>query len=142
MTRISREFMLIQIAFIVSERGTCSRAKVGAVIAKENRIISTGYNGVPSRMKHCVHLTNENKRCVKTVHAEMNAIIFAAKHGLSVRGCDLYTTLSPCNDCCKAIINSGINRVFFANYYLTKDFTQYKESEVEWILISTVGDRV
>ncbi len=140
--RISRESMLMQIANIVSERGTCSRAQVGAVIARENRIISTGYNGAPSGMKHCVHHRNDTEKCTRAVHAEMNAILFAAKHGLSVDGCDMYTTVSPCPQICiPAIINSGIKRVFYATFYPTvepKMYEMLKWSEVEWLLIPNV----
>lgn len=125
---------------IVAKRGTCSRAQVGAIIAKDNRIISTGYNGVPSGMKHCVHHRNDNTKCTKAVHAEMNAILFAAKHGVSVEGCDMYTTLSPCPQICiPAIINSGIKRVFFPKWYSDNgELGNWKTSGVEWFFIPSL----
>ena len=106
----------MDIAFAVSARGTCSRAQVGAVIARDFRVISTGYNGVPSGMGHCDH-TQDEQGCKHSVHAEANALVFAARHGLSVEGCTLYTTYSPCYECAKLIVNAGITRVAYSLLY-------------------------
>lgn len=115
------------IAHVVASRSTCSRRQVAAVIVKDNRIISTGYNGTPRGIKNC----NEGgcPRCNSTVpsgksldeclcsHAEENAITQAAYHGISVKGATLYTTFSPCLMCAKMIINSGIACVVYNECY-------------------------
>lgn len=116
--RIKRSNMLIQIARIIAERSTCSRAQVGCVIARNSRIISMGYNGAPSGIAHCKH--KKDNPCLEAVHAEMNAIAFAARYGISVEGCVLYTTLSPCKPCAQLIINAGINCVIYANLHRDK----------------------
>ncbi|WP_455363559.1 deoxycytidylate deaminase [[Eubacterium] cellulosolvens] len=116
--RLSRDEVLVKHAALVAERSTCLRSQVGAVIAREGRIISTGYNGTPSGMPHCTPTDcGPDHPCTKTVHAEANAIAFAARYGIKVEGSTLYTQISPCNDCAKLIINSGIRRVVFQDYY-------------------------
>lgn len=100
-------------------RSTCSRLHVGAVIALDRRILSTGYNGAPSGTRHCQH-EEENlagRSCNTAVHAEANAIAFAAKHGVSVAGATLFTTHSPCQSCAHLIINSGIAGVVYNEQY-------------------------
>lgn len=97
-------------AALVAERGTCNRAKVGVVIARDGRILSTGYNGAPSGMPHCHHSLNSDP-CTTAVHAEANAIAFAARHGVALEGAELHTTLTPCQPCAQLIINAGIVRV-------------------------------
>lgn len=112
--RISRDQMLMQIAGIVAQRSTCNRLHVGAVIALEGRIISTGYAGAPSSLPHCSpDVCNVNEPCTRTVHAEAGAISHAAKHGIKLLGSTLYCTHCPCLDCAKLIINSGINKVIY-----------------------------
>lgn len=115
-TRISRDKMLMTIAYAVALRSTCDRNHVGAVIVRDSRVISTGYNGAPSGMPHCDH-TNDDQPCKEVVHAEANAIVFAARNGIATNHADLYTTLSPCVDCARLIINSGIGSVFFGMPY-------------------------
>lgn len=102
--------MLMMMAEAASGRSTCSRLHVGAVIAKENRAISTGYNGTPAGLPHCEH-GDTNDPCLEAVHAEANAIIFAARHGVAVERGELFTTHMPCLACCNLIINAGIRRV-------------------------------
>lgn len=125
----------IRIAEVVASRATCDRKKVGAVLVKNQNIISTGYNGAPAGMPHCDEVGHELKdmggreSCVRTVHAEANALIQAAKHGNSVNGCILYCTASPCYDCAKLIINSGVNYVIVKEFY-----------DSRYGLSSTVGD--
>ena len=116
--RFTRDELLIRVASLIAERSTCFRSRVGAVIAQEGRIISTGYNGTPSGLPHCSpNDCGPDTPCTKTVHAEANAIAFAARYGIATEGATLYTQLSPCNDCAKLIINSGIERVVFQDYY-------------------------
>lgn len=121
----------LRIAEIIAETSHCSRKKVGAVIVKEGRIISTGYNGIPKpRKKEChtfrlleakeqgyiVKAKNCNG-CLDVIHAEQNAILAAAKEGISLEGSELYVTLSPCIECAKAIVMSGIKKVYFSRRY-------------------------
>jgi len=116
--RIDRDWALMSTAGIWARRSTCLRRKVGAVIAQENRIISQGYNGAPSGKPHCTPETcNDDNPCTNTVHAEINAIAFAARYGISVEGATLYTTLAPCLNCSKAMINSGIKKVVYLDTY-------------------------
>lgn len=111
-------------AAVISARGTCTRAFVGAVLAKEGRIISTGYVGAPSGLPHCSDVGDQigaDGGCTRTVHAEANAIAFAARAGTSTEGSELYCTHSPCLGCAKLIINAGITAVYFENYYRELD---------------------
>jgi dCMP deaminase len=107
--------MLLRVAQVIATRATCSRLSVGAVLATEGRILSTGYNGAPAGMDHCLHTNSEP--CKTAVHAEANAIAFAAKHGVSTRGSTLYTTHSPCLTCSHLIINAGVVRVVYETVY-------------------------
>ena len=111
------------IARQVARRATCDRAQVGAIIVKERRILTTGYNGAPAGLPHCDdvgHLMVDG-HCLRTLHAEQNAIIQAALHGVSVRGGTIYVTHQPCLTCAKMIINAGIVRVVYAGDYLDEN---------------------
>lgn len=116
--RITRESMMMDIATIVAERSTCLRRQVGVVIALEGRILSMGYNGAPSGMTHCEPRTcNSNAPCTNAIHAEANAIAWAARHGVALKGAELYVTLSPCLSCAQLIVNSGVQRVYYRSLY-------------------------
>ncbi|NOZ51155.1 MAG: dCMP deaminase [Chloroflexi bacterium] len=107
------------IALQAAKRSTCDRAHVGAVIVRDRRILTTGYNGSPSGLPHCDdigHLLVEG-HCLRTIHAEQNAIVQAGYLGVSVRGGTLYVTHQPCLTCAKLIINAGIRRVVYAGTY-------------------------
>lgn len=118
MNRISRDNAMLSTAFIMSKRSTCQRAQIGAVISVDNRIISIGYNGAPSGTSHCTPETcNVENPCTRTVHAELNAILFAAKMGISTSDSTIYTTTQPCLNCSRAIINAGIKKVVYAMAY-------------------------
>ena len=109
--RISRREMMLGIARMIGQRGTCLRAKVGCVIEKDGRILSTGYNGSSPGESHCedVGCQMEDGHCVRTVHAEANAICFAAKHGISLNGAVLYVTgKAICHRCEKLAKAAGI----------------------------------
>jgi dCMP deaminase len=109
----------LKIASAVSERSTCDRAFVGCVLVREKRILTTGFNGSPSGQPHCDeagHLMVEG-HCVRTIHAEMNAIIQAALHGVSTKGATCYVTHFPCINCTKALINAGIARLVYTTAY-------------------------
>ena len=116
--RITRDELLANIAKLVAKRSTCLRSQVGAILATEGRVISMGYNGAPSGLPHCTEETcGPDHPCTRTVHAEANVIAFAAKRGISTDGSTLYTTVSPCNDCAKLIINAGVRSVLFWESY-------------------------
>jgi len=109
----------MKIAAAVSERSTCDRAYVGCVLVLEKRILTTGFNGSPSGQPHCDeagHLMVDG-HCVRTIHAETNAIIQAALHGVSTKGATCYVTHFPCINCTKVLINAGIVRLVFSNNY-------------------------
>lgn len=114
---------------MVATRATCDRGVdlkympgfkgVGAVITRDKVILSTGYNGSPRGMEHCDEIGHEivEGHCIRTIHSEANAIVQAAKNGVGIDGATLYTTASPCYDCFKLIINSGIKRIVYGQYY-------------------------
>ncbi len=117
--RPSWDDYFMSITLQVAKRSTCDRARVGAIIVKDRRILTTGYNGAPAGLPHCDevgHLIVAG-HCVRTLHAEQNAIIQGALHGVSVAGSTLYVTHQPCLNCAKMIINAGIQRVVYAGHY-------------------------
>jgi dCMP deaminase len=136
--RISRESMLMKIAYIISLRGTCNRARVGAVFTKDNRIITTGYVGSPSGEPHCLDvgcLIGPNKGCIRTVHAEQAAIEFADRYAIPVNDSTLYVTLAPCLNCAKILIARGIKKVVYGKPYRdTTGLDLLKFSGIECIL--------
>jgi dCMP deaminase len=107
--------ILIGTAQLWASASYCQRSRVGCVITKDDRIIATGFNGTLPGEDNCCEENGITKDTV--VHAEQNAITFCAKHGLSTKGCTLYTTVSPCMHCAKLIISSGITKVVFLDYY-------------------------
>ena len=117
--RPSWDEYFLNIATEVAKRSTCDRANVGAVLVRDKRILTTGFNGSPSGLVHCDHdghLLVEG-HCVRTIHAETNAIIQAALHGVSTKGATCYVTHFPCINCAKSLINAGIDRVVYVNSY-------------------------
>lgn len=124
--RITKDQYFMEIAQVISQRSTCIKRKVGAVLVKENHIISTGYNGAPSGFTHCTPesclrqtiRSGERPELCRGVHAEINCVIQAALHGTSIKGkTTLYTTTFPCMNCLKLLINSGINRIVYKEDY-------------------------
>jgi len=118
----------INIAKEIASASKCVSKQVGAVIVKDGRILSTGYNGTPAGYKNCCdhwdgQYTSEHHNWSKTyeIHAEMNAIIWAARKGISIEGATIYVTLEPCADCSKNIIQSGIKRIVYEKYYEHND---------------------
>lgn len=122
MNRISREQLFMGIADLLALRATCARGQVGAVLIRDNRVISTGYNGTPSGMGHCSPDIgcDINYSCINSIHAEVNAIYFAARNGIKTEGCTLYCTTQPCKKCAEAIIQAGIIQVVYKNEYHDK----------------------
>ncbi|NOQ40471.1 MAG: dCMP deaminase [Anaerolineales bacterium] len=117
--RPSWDKYFMNIANEVAKRSTCERAQVGAVIVKEKRILTTGYNGSPRGLPHCyeVGCLMDNGHCVRTLHAEQNAIIQAALHGIITEGATIYVTHQPCFLCAKMIINAGLVRIVYDKEY-------------------------
>jgi len=114
----------INIALEIARASKCVSKQVGAVIVKDGRILSTGYNGTPAGYTNCCdywdgEYTSEHHEWSKTyeIHAEMNAIIWAAREGISIKGATIYVTLEPCSDCSKNIIASGIKRIVYDKSY-------------------------
>lgn len=114
--RPSLDDTLLDAARVFSRRSTCSRLNVGAVLAVDSRIVSTGYNGSAAGLPHCVHGA-AGEPCTQAVHAEANAVAFAARHGISTAGSTLYVTHSPCLDCAKLLVNAGVERVVYGQLY-------------------------
>lgn len=133
--RISRDQMFSQICSVVAQRSTCLRSQVGALIVKDGRIVSMGYNGPVSGMPACSKPDDLQQvliiagvlepsgtecmgpGCTRSLHAETNAIAFAARAGVSVEGCTMYCSMSPCINCAKVIVNSGIKELKYLEKY-------------------------
>jgi len=125
--RPSWDSYFMTIAETVSTRSTCIRRSVGAVIVKDKRILTTGYNGPPSGITHCTPETclrtkykvpsGERHELCRGLHAEQNAIIQAANHGVSITGATIYVTHQPCSICTKMLINSGIKKFIYKSPY-------------------------
>ena len=109
----------MDIAEQVSSRATCDRKHVGAVIVRDRTLLSTGYNGSVRGTPHCDEVGHmmEDGHCVRTAHAEANAIIQAAKNGTAIDGATIYTNASPCWPCFKLIANAGLKRIVFKELY-------------------------
>lgn len=113
----------LKLAMLVSERATCPRMHCGCVLVRDKRILSTGYNGSIPGDEHCedAGCIIEDNHCVRTIHAEMNAIIQCSIHGVSTQGASAYITNMPCTNCAKALIGAGIKEiVIFSDYHNTK----------------------
>lgn len=142
--RPSLDDYFMEIAKVVASRSTCLRQKVGAVIVKDKRILTTGYNGAPTGMPHCLDIgclreqlkipSGERHELCRAVHAEQNAIIQAAYHGVSIKDSTLYTTHQPCIMCAKMIINAGIRKVVYGQRYADERGLNFlKEAGIEVI---------
>mgnify|MGYP002397424667 CR=1 FL=1 len=117
--RPSRDEQLMMNALVAAMRSTCGRRQVGAVASLNGRPLSSGYAGPPSGADHCTPECVElhKQGCRRTIHAEQNAIAWAARHGVALHGAELHVTLSPCWECAGLIINSGIMRVAYLEQY-------------------------
>src|SRR3989338_5481884 len=120
----------LDIANLVSKRSTCLRRNVGAVLVKDKRILATGYNGAPSKIRHCSEVgcireklkipSGERHELCRGLHGEQNAFLQAALHGTSLKGASLYCTTQPCIICAKMIINAGIKEIVTRGSYPDK----------------------
>lgn len=124
MDKPSFDLIYMKLASELADRSHCVRAHVGAVLAKDTRIISIGYNGPPAGTHNCDEewpdegcARDSKGSCSLALHAEQNAILYAAKNGSKVEGATLYTTLSPCIACARLILSSGITLVFYSKSY-------------------------
>ena len=135
--RPSWETYFMDIAELVSKRSTCIRRAVGAIIVKNKRILSTGYNGAPTGIRHCTEVgclreelnvpSGEKHELCRGIHAEQNAIIQAAFHGVSIENADLFCTNLPCSICAKMLINAGIKKIYYKDGYadsISKDMLE------------------
>lgn len=109
----------MNVAREIAKNATCNRASVGALLVRDNRIIATGFNGAPEKMDHCDDVDHdmEDNHCVRTVHAEENAILQCAKYGIATQGATCYCTVSPCFRCFRALYSAGVSGVIFADRY-------------------------
>lgn len=117
----------MNIAYLVAERSTCLRRKVGAVAVKNKRILATGYNGAPAGLTHCLDIgcmreqqgipSGQRHELCRALHAEQNVIIQAAMHGVCIDGADIFCTTQPCILCAKMLINCRVRTIFFAEGY-------------------------
>jgi dCMP deaminase len=127
--RISLDFLFLEVAKLFSFRGTCNRGNVGAVLVKDNRIVSTGYTGSPAGKPHCTQagciIDPDSGGCLRTLHAESNAIAQAAKIGISTSGCTVYTTVSPCLSCAKLMVQSDIKKLYYIKEYRDTSGIEY-----------------
>ena len=144
MGRPSWDEYFMKIAHVVAERSTCLRRQVGAVLVHGKRILTTGYNGAPSGLEHCEDVgclrdtlnvpPGERHELCRGLHAEMNALLQAAIHGVSVRGASLYCTSSPCALCAKMLINVGIKKIYVDSEYPDKLAVEFlKNASVDLI---------
>jgi dCMP deaminase len=110
----------MEVARTVASRATCPRASVGAVLVRGHRILTTGYNGAPRGVAHCSEIGCEmvGGHCVRSTHAEANAVVQGALHGVSLDGATAYCTHQPCVNCAKLLISAGIERIVYAEPYL------------------------
>jgi dCMP deaminase len=135
MKRPNWDNYFIDLAHVVKSRSSCVRDRIGAVVVQDKRIIATGYNGTPAGVKNCsdggcqrcmdrhndIVKANERKDLCICIHAEMNALLQSAYHGVSTKGATLYATVAPCLQCAKSLINSGIGEIIYEGEY-TDDF--------------------
>ena len=148
MGRISWDEYFIEIMNTVATRATCDRGKSGCIIVRDKRIVSTGYVGSPPGLAHCDeigHLMKEvidedgtaRKHCVRTIHAEQNAICQAARHGISIEGATLYCKMEPCRVCAMLIISAGIKKVVALKKYHAAQETRlmFQDANVEMVVL-------
>lgn len=125
--RLNWNDYFMSIAEITSLRSTCSKLNVGAAITCKGRLVATGYNGSSTNEKHCIDegCYEVNGHCLRTIHAEMNAIVNCAKQGVKLEGSKLYVTHYPCIRCMPLIIQAGIKEIYYLYDYHNNDYAQY-----------------
>ncbi len=126
----------MNIAREVATRSTCDRKHIGAVVARDKTILSTGYNGSIRGLPHCDEVGHEmiDGHCIRTTHAEANAIAQAAKNGVRVDEAEIFVTASPCYTCFKLIANSGIKTIYYDEFYRDERILKHaKEAGIELV---------
>jgi dCMP deaminase len=149
MKRPSWDRYFLDLCEAVSKRATCDRGRAGCLVVKDRRILSTGYVGAPSGLPHCDEEGHDMRKvfdeegnitqhCVRTLHAEQNAIIQAAKFGISINGSTLYCKMTPCRTCAMMIINAGIKRVVCEKrYHADKDTVDmFKKASIQLDIVN------
>lgn len=139
----------LKIVEMVASRGSCDRGRTGCIITRDRRIVSTGYVGAPSGLPHCDEVGHEmhtvthedgtqTSHCIRTAHAEQNAICEAARMGIALEGGTLYCKMAPCYTCAKMIINAGIKRVVCAQDYQASSRSKeiFKEANIEFSIVN------
>lgn len=126
MSRISWNQYFMAQSHLLALRSTCTRLMVGATIVRDKRIIAGGYNGSISGGAHCIDddCYVENNHCIRTIHAEVNALLQCAKFGVPTAGAEIYVTHFPCLNCTKAIIQAGIKKVYYAKDYKNHPYAE------------------
>ena len=141
-TRISADEYFLKIASVVAERSTCLRHHMGAVAVKDKHILTTGFNGAPAGVKDCLELgclrnaqnipSGTRTEICRAIHAEQNVIIQAALHGISLDGCTIYCTHTPCVLCAKMIVNARVKRVVIFTKYADDSFKElFREAGIQ-----------
>ncbi len=141
--RVSWETYFMNIAAEVATRSTCDRKHVGAVIVKDKTILSTGYNGSIKGLSHCDEVGHEmvDGHCIRTTHAEANAIVQAAKNGVEINYAEIYITASPCYNCFKLIANAGIKSIYFLEFYREERIIEHaREAGIELIQLDETAE--
>jgi dCMP deaminase len=152
-TRPDWESYFMKLAMLVAERSTCLRHHVGAVIVRDKRILTTGYNGAAKGVKDCVELgclrnklnipSGQRHEICRAIHAEQNAIIQAGLHGITINNATIYCTHSPCILCAKMLVNSGITRFVSCTEYPDPSFKElFKEANIKYEKIKRPTDRI
>ncbi|HHY72945.1 MAG TPA: ComE operon protein 2 [Bacillus bacterium] len=150
MNRVSWDQYFMAQSHLLALRSTCTRLRVGATIVRDKRIIAGGYNGSVSGQTHCIDdgCYVIDNHCIRTIHAEMNAILQCAKFGVQTEGAEIYVTHFPCVHCTKAIIQSGIKAIYYAEDYknhpyaieiLEKANVKFVKVELKDMMIDTKG---
>jgi dCMP deaminase len=127
--RVSWERYFMNLAVQAATRSTCPRKHVGAIIVRDKTVLSTGYNGSIRGGSHCTEVgcLMDNSHCIRTVHAEANALVQAARHGTRLEGAQIFVTASPCFNCFKLIVNSGIASIYFGEFYRDEKVLQFAD---------------
>lgn len=117
--RVGWDEYFMNIAKQVATRATCDRKHVGAVIVRDRMILATGYNGSIQGLPHCDEVGHDmvDGHCVRTIHAETNALVQAARKGISIEGAEIYVTASPCWECFKLLANVGLKKIVYGEFY-------------------------
>ena len=146
MDRPNWDQYFMEMAELASKRSTCLRRKVGAVLVKDRRILTTGYNGAPKKLPHCEETgclreqknvpSGKRHEICRGIHAEQNLIAQSAVHGVKTEGATVYCTNQPCSICTKLLINAGIKKIYYKNPY-NDEFTKklLDQSEIEYKVI-------